>query len=382
VLFIEQQAAFDDLMRELAAEPLVAVDTEAASFHRYHDRIYLIQLSSRTVTAVVDPLGVEDLSALGAVLADPAVEILFHDADYDLRLFEQQYGFRASNLFDTRVASQLLNEPGIGLAALLEKYLQLRLDKKYQRADWSLRPLTTEMLAYAATDTQHLPALRDILRERLESMGRLEWAQEEFRHLEQVRWAAAEDQEPGFLRMKGAKALRGRALAVLRELFEWREAQAKRNDRAAFRVLNNEPMMEMAKTPPTSLDELRQVKGIGHDFAERRGTELLRVIEQALALPESKWPRVERAPRRLPDPAYEARVDKLKALRNELAAKLELQPGVLCPNGTLEAVARAEPKTMTELGAIGELRRWQLAVIGPALLGALLELQEEEKPEE
>ena len=114
------------------------------------------------------------------MLADPAVEIVFHDADYDLRLLDREYGFRANNLFDTRIAAQLLNEPGVGLAALLEKYLGVRLDKRFQRADWSARPLSAEMLAYAASDTRHLPELRDILRPQLEARGRLDWAEEEF----------------------------------------------------------------------------------------------------------------------------------------------------------------------------------------------------------
>src|SRR6185312_12019364 len=115
---------------------------------------------------------------------DPAVEVVFHDADYDLRLLDKEYGLHAETLFDTRVAAQLLNEPGIGLAALLEKYLGVRLDKRFQRADWSARPLSDEMLAYAASDTHHLPPLRDILKAQLEARGRLPWAQEEFSLLE------------------------------------------------------------------------------------------------------------------------------------------------------------------------------------------------------
>ncbi|HET8624632.1 MAG TPA: ribonuclease D, partial [Gemmatimonadales bacterium] len=227
VELIESSGAFDALFAELGAERLLAVDTEAASFHRYRDRVYLLQVSSRRRTAVVDPLAVPDLAALGRVLADPSVETVFHDADYDLRLLEQQYGFRATRLFDTRVAAQLLNEPSIGLAALLEKYFGVQLDKRFQRADWSARPLSRAMIAYAASDTRHLPGLRDVLREQLERRGRLAWAEEEFAQLAQVRWRG-DDSEPGFLRIKGAKALRGRSLAVLREVFEWREEQAAR----------------------------------------------------------------------------------------------------------------------------------------------------------
>src|ERR1043165_1432395 len=122
IRLIDRQDAFSAFMPEIATSDRVAIDTEAASFHRYHDRIYLIQVSTPTTTAVIDPLGVDDLSPIGGMLADFRIEKIFHDADYDLRLFDRQFGFRAKEIFDTRIAAQFINEPAIGLAALLEKY--------------------------------------------------------------------------------------------------------------------------------------------------------------------------------------------------------------------------------------------------------------------
>jgi ribonuclease D len=370
VRLIQTSEELEALAGRLAGEPLLAVDTEAASFHRYHDRVYLLQISSRTETAVVDPLAVGTLAPLARSLADPRVEIIFHDADYDLRLLDREYGFRAANLFDTRIAAQLLNEPGVGLAALLEKHFGLRLDKRFQRADWSARPLSTAMLEYAAADTRYLPALRDILREQLRERGRLEWAEEEFGLLEAIRGGPADGAEPGWLRLKGAKALRPRELAVLRELWEWREGVAQRADRATFRVLNNEPMLLMARQPPADLAALKTTPGIGGEQIERRGREILEAVRRGVELPDDQLPRLERAPRRAHDPVYEARVERLKAARNQLAATFELAPGVLCPNGTLEAIARLHPGTREELATIPGLKRWQLREIGDALLGA------------
>jgi ribonuclease D len=371
VTLIEKQDDIERLFARLRSEPLLAIDTEAASFHRHRDRVYLLQISSRQETAVIDPLAIDSLAAVGQVLEDPGIEVVFHDADYDLRLLHQEYGFSAVNLFDTRVAAQLLNEPGVGLAALLEKYLGVRLDKRFQRADWSARPLSREMLEYAAGDTHHLPVLRDVLKEHLIQKGRLAWALEEFSLLSGVRWPTVKMDEPAYLRLKGAKALNGRGLAVLRELFQWRDDLAQRTDRAAFRILNNEPMLFMAKSPPADLRALKEVRGIGPEQAERRGKEILAAVHRGLGIPENELPQIPRPQRRAPDPAYEARLERLKAIRNTLAARYDLAPGVLCSNGTLEAIARTNPRTIEEMAGIAELRRWQLKEIGGDLLQAL-----------
>ena len=368
---IQTQADLDRFFQRLKDQPLVAVDTEAASFHRFKDRVYLLQVSSREETAVVDPLAVSSLQPLGDILAEPGIEIVFHDADYDLRLLENEYGFRASTLFDTRIAAQLLNEPGVGLAALLEKHLGVRLDKKYQRADWSARPLTPEMLDYAAADTRHLPVLRDLLRERLRELHRLDWAEEEFQLLGAAPRLAVEPDEPGYLRLKGAKALPGRSLAVLRELYQWREDTARRTDKAAFRILNNEPLLLMAKSPPRDMAALKAVRGVGPDQAERRGREILAAVQRGLDVPDGNLPRIERHHRRPPDAAYEARLERLKVARNALATRYDIAPGVLCPNGTLEGIAAVNPRNVQEMGSIRELRRWQLRELGPSLLAAL-----------
>jgi ribonuclease D len=371
VRLLATQDAFDAFLEAVLGESLVAVDTEAASFHRYEDKVYLLQISTRSTTVVVDPLAIPDLSRFGALLGDPAIEVIFHDADYDLRLLERQYGFRARSLFDTRIAAQFLNEPGIGLAALLEKHFGVKLDKKFQRADWSARPLSEEMLAYAATDTHHLPALRDLLREHLASRGRLAWVEEEFQLLEGVSWGPAEDGEPGFLRLKGAKALRGRSLAVLREVFAWRDATARKLDRAAFRILNNEPILAMAKQPPTTIEALKKMPGVGPDTIARRGAEILGAVERALALPEDQWPRIPRAARRPADPTYDERLERLKVARNAIALRLDLAPGVACPNGTLEEFARRAPTTLEGLGAVRSMRKWQREEFGNELLAAV-----------
>jgi ribonuclease D len=371
VRLIDRPESFAALMAEVRGASLVALDTEAASFHRFHDRVYLVQLSTTDVTVVIDPLGV-DLAPIGALLADATVQKVFHDADYDLRLFDKEFGFRARNLFDTRIAAQFLNEPGIGLAALLAKYFGVTADKRFQRADWSARPLSAAMLEYAAGDTDNLCELRNILRSQLDEMGRLSWVAEEFERLEQTRWTApAADPAADFLRLKGARVLDRRALALLRELHSWRAETASGLDRAEFRVVGNEVLLELAQHPLTTLDALAAVRGIGRENVERRGGDILAAIQRGLAVPDSELPRFPRTHRRAPDAGFELRVEALKHGRNAAAERLKLAPGVLCPNGTLEAIARAEPEEVASLHEIPEVRRWQVEVIGAELLAAM-----------
>jgi ribonuclease D len=365
----QQLAAFIAAVRR---EQRVAVDTEAASFHRYRDRIYLLQVSSATQTALIDPLAITDLGPVGALLGDPLVEKVFHDADYDLRVLDRDYRFRAVRLFDTRIAAQLAGEPAIGLAALLEKYSGLKLDKEHQKADWSLRPLTPPMLAYAAADTYYLLSLRDALEQQLRALGRLAWAQEEFQELESLRWRGpAEGDEEGYLRLKGAKALNPRSLAALRELHRWRESVAERDDKAPFRIIGNDALLGVARALPLAPPDLSRVRELPSSLARRHGTALLDGVARAKALPDHELPRIERRPRPQRDAGFDARLEKLKAARNAVATTLGLEAGVLCGRTTLEAVARAKPVNRAELEAIPELHRWQAGVLGDALLEAL-----------
>jgi len=376
VNYIRTPAALADAVAALRREPLVAADTEAASFHRYRDRIFLVQLSSPTLTAIIDPLAIADLSPVGGLLDDPQVEKIFHDADYDLRILDRDYGFRARRLFDTRIAAQLAGEPAVGLAALLAKYVGVTLAKEHQKADWSRRPLPPAMLAYAAADTQHLPALREALRSRLAALQRLAWAEEEFTRLEDLRWTATPDGggPDAFLRVKGAKALPPRPMAALRELYRWREAVAAEQDRATFRIIGNDALLAVARALPRSRAELERVDQVPPALGTRHGGALLDCVRRALALDEVDLPHVERPPRTPRDPSFEARVERLKAARNRVAQELGLEPGVLCGRSTLEAVARAAPlpNDRAGLARIGELRRWQIEALGDALLAALV----------
>ena len=370
---MDTAAALAEVAPALRRAPRIAVDTEAASFHRYRDRIYLLQLAAPGLSLIVDPVAVEDLSAIGALLADPAIEKIFHDADYDLRVLDRDYSFHARRVFDTRVAAQLAGEPAIGLAALLDKHLGVKLSKTHQKADWSLRPLSPAMLAYAADDTRHLLELRDRLAAQLAALGRAAWADEEFQRIEGFRWTAGVDGEEPHLRIKGAKQLSPLSLAALRELVRWRESVAAREDKAVFRIIGNEELVAVATAMPADAAALAKVARLPGALARRHGPALLEAVARAAALPASELPHLLRMQRPPKDPAFDGRVERLKQVRNRVAGELGLDPGVLCGRATLEAVARAVPlpKDRAGLAQLGELRRWQLEALGEALLAVL-----------
>ncbi|MGH7553811.1 MAG: ribonuclease D [Longimicrobiales bacterium] len=372
--YIQSEAALSAAAESLTGAPLVAVDTEAAGYHRYHDRVCLLQLSTRARTYVVDALSLRDLTPLEQIFEDPRTEIVLHDAEYDLRLLARDHSIQVVRLFDTKIAAQFIGEPQIGLAGLVEKYLGVRLDKKHQRADWAHRPLSNELLEYAAEDTRHLPALRDRLLLELQQRGRVAWAEEEFQLRESTRWERASDNGDAFLRIKNTRDLTPRQLAALRELHAWREGVAQERDVAPFRVVTNEALVALARRMPESPAALAEAGGISSGLLARRGSELLRVIRRARDLPENELPRRPRGPRRPPpDPELERLVERLRVVRDRAAEQLALDRGFLMPRQQLEDVARGEPTSTRDLEKVPEMRAWQIEAVGVQLIEALAE---------
>ena len=370
LLYIDSQQEADDFLDDISGIREIAVDTEGASFHRFIDRIYLLQITTRDRSAIIDPLPIGMPKRLGEILEDPKVEVVFHDADYDLRLLHQDYGWHVTNIFDTRIASQLLGIKAFGLAALLEQFFGVKLDKKHQRADWSLRPLPPGMLDYAAQDTKHLLDLRDELRSRLEKLGRLSWAEEEFARLEGTKWEE-DDSSLSFLRIKGARDLTRRELALLRELVPWRDSVAREVDRATFRVMGNEVLLEIARTAPKTVKDLSTLKGMPRGILDRGASAILGAVQRGLEVAEEHLPRFPRAPKWDREEDFDDRVAKLKSVRDAAAVRLSLDPGVLCSRERLEAIARRKPEKVSDLEDVPGIRKWQIAEMGDDFVTAL-----------
>jgi ribonuclease D len=357
-----------------AAMGRFAVDTEADSLHSYFHKVCLIQVSAGDRHWLLDPLAIssDDLTALWKVIEDPKLEIVMHGADYDLRVLDRDFGVHIRGLEDTQMMAQLLGEQKTGLAALLEKEFGLQLDKRHQRADWGRRPLSPDQLAYAARDTAHLVQLADRLRSRLDAMGRWDWADEEFKKLEQVRYEPPVEDPLAFERLKGARSLKGGDRDRLCALHGWREGEAQRRDLPPFKVIGNRPLMELAQRKPETVEELVEVPGLGHRFARRWGRRVLRI----LAKPGTAPPRGARSAAVHPSPKVKSRMKRLLAVRDAAAEELGLPPGLVASRALVQSVSEDPPSsgsTAAGAPAAGGLEGWRLKLLGERVVKALEE---------
>ncbi len=359
-----------DEVVEFAAElnryPVIAVDLEADSMHNYQEKVCLLQFSTPDTTVLIDPLAGADLKALRPILSNREVRKIFHAADYDIRCLARDFDIEINGLFDTMISSQFLGEERFGLADVLRKYFSVELDKQYQRADWSKRPLPEAMIRYAAEDTSYLHGLVENLEAQLIEKGRLEWVQEEFSLMEKVRFAVR--QGPQFLRFKGAGTLDRRQLAGLENLLQWRDSEAQRRDCPLYKVFGNKDLLELARQMP---EKISDVSGISARLLDRYGKRMMPAIQAAHELSDAELPTYPRGERRAKDPQIEKRVSRLKDWRKKVAAELEIDPGVLINNMMLEELARQQPTCETDLEGIDMLKIWQRKVLGAGILQTL-----------
>jgi ribonuclease D len=377
---IENHRDLDALVQELLSKKVVAIDTEADSFYHYFDKTCLVQIATRQQTYLVDPLalgGPAELAPLGPVLASPDIRKVFHAAEYDIYVLRRDCRFSFANLFDTMVSAQLLGYPSIGLAALAERHFGVSLPKDEQRSDWSVRPLRESQLTYAAADVTYLIPLAEKLERELKKAKRLGWALEEFGTLAQREWPEREFDKLGYLRIKGAKGLDSGSLSVLRELYLVRDRRAREIDRPPFKVLSNRALLEIAQQRPASEKRLGEIKGVTELIIRRFGREILGAVK--LGTKRKHGPIPKRAgklngsgnSRRRMDRGTEKRLGVLKRWRARRAKELCLDPGVMCPNSALEAIAWLNPCDGSELASLSEVKGWFAQSFGEEVTEAL-----------
>lgn len=366
-------AAADRAVALIAHAPWAAVDCEADSLHHYTEKLCLFQVSIPGHDFIFDPLSGAGLEAASGALA--ARPLIFHGADFDIRMLKRSYGFHPrAGIFDTMLAAQLLGSEGQGLADLARHYCGVTLVKSGQKADWSRRPLTAALLEYASNDTRYLHAIRTEMESELRALGRLGWLHQACDRLLNYLATAKEDApDPGTRwQIKGSKELKDRALTLLKALWEWREAEAQNRDRPSFKVFHGEDLIHMAKwasahAHPPDITHLpnapRSVK--------REARLLNAVIREAWDAPAAHFQTKPPAKHKRWTDRMHRHYLKLKELREAKAKELKIQPSLLGTNATLEAIVSAAPGNFEALSTLSFLMPWQIDVMGDDILSVL-----------
>src|SRR5512146_2790881 len=215
---IETPRRLTELVADLRRQPRIAVDTESNSLHAYHERVCLVQFSTPETDYVLDPLALDDLSALGPIFASPAIEKIFHASEYDILCLRRDFGFSFAAIFDTMQAGRILGRRQAGLDRLLEEKFGVKMNKRFQKADWAVRPLSRDLLLYARLDTHYLIPLRDMLKAELEEKGLWQLAEEDFELARHPNGTKPKLELPAWARYSTRRDLNERDLTILDSL--------------------------------------------------------------------------------------------------------------------------------------------------------------------
>lgn len=373
-VLVEDERGFGELLGVLEGAEEIAVDTEADSFFSYREKVCLIQVTAEGVDYLVDPLGDLDIGGLGEVLADPRRTKVFHDGEYDVLILKRDYGFEFAGLFDTRVAAAALGSEQPGLASVLSARFGIELDKSMQRSDWSQRPLSAKQIAYARLDTRFLVELMHEQRTELERMGRLDILEGECRRLEALDPPLLSFQPDEFVKIKGARKLKGMALRYLRELFVLRDELAREKDQPPFRILNNQLLLELADAPPANVEALMGRKGFPKRSSSRPLAEhVMECLEHARQLgPLDRLPKLpsKDGSDRLDEEGHEIH-EHLKGWRRKQADREGYDASLVLNRHVLIRLSLERPSNPEALESIEGLLPWQLDRFGQDLLTAI-----------
>ncbi len=381
---VEDEPTLREVVDRLERSRVIGIDTESDSSYAYQEKVCLIQVSDLEYDYIIDPLAIDDTSSLGPVLANPEIVKVLHGADYDIACLDRDYGFRFRGLFDTLVAAQLIGMERIGLADLIDRYFGITIDKQYQRHNWGLRPLEPEHVAYARGDTHFLLALHEIMLRTVKRRGRLRHLREECRLLQHKRWTGRGHDPEGWVDLKGASDLDATGMRVLRRLYEFRDGQARRQDRPVYKVIPDGVLVDLAEHRPDDREALDKLFPRKQAMRRRYGSGLLSAIRKGLDDPDVEIPQKRRRKKTRPRTALRTRLRgrqaervmaSLKQWRNELVEREPgLTPFTVASNSTLKWIASLRPQSLEELEQVPEVRKWQVADFGEEILALLDEV--------
>ena len=354
----------------LEKEAVIGVDLEADSMFHYQEKVCLLQFSTPSCNILVDPLATKDLSPLGPIFKNPKILKIFHGADYDIRSLYRDFKIEVNALFDTQIAARFLGLRDIGLASLLNERLSIIVKKKYQKKDWSQRPLPAPMLQYAVHDTCYLLSLSQNLMAELREVNRLSFVEEECQLQTTVR-SAAPNNDPMFLKFNGAGRLERRKLAVLEALLQLRDQVARRRDLPLFKVMGNSQIMAMAKRKPLKMGDLQGIRGFSAKQIDQLGPAILKAVSPALALPEKMLPVYPRKNSETIGPRVGERMKHLKEWRDRRGSELGVDPALVCTNAQAKTLALLNPHIPEDIKEIPEVKNWQREQFGLEICGVL-----------
>lgn len=368
--FINTPASLKAFAKAAAKADIIAVDLEADSMFHYKEKVCLLQMGANGHTAVIDPLAVTDLSVLKTLFENESICKIFHGADYDIRSLYRDFGIAIKNLFDTQLACMYLGYKETGLEAVVAKHFGVTLNKKYQKKDWSQRPLPTGMVDYAASDVAYLIPLAKALTRALKKKNRLEWVAEECRLLSGVRPPEIND-DPLYLKFKGAGRLEPSQLASLEALLQMRNTIARKKDRPLFKVISNTALKKIALADPSSLKKLKEVEALSARQMEMYGKLVMASLREARRLKKDELPRYPRCRSPRLSPRVPERVNRLRNWRDDMAAKLALDPGLVINRAVIKSIAVNNPTRKDDLTQVEGIHNWQIKAFGADLIKAL-----------
>ena len=358
--------ALQGMIATLEKEPSVAVDTESNSLYAYQEQVCLIQFSTPTEDFLLDPLALPNLDSLAPLFSNPKIEKIFHAAEYDLICLHRDFGFEFANLFDTMIAARILGYEAVGLAKLLEIKFNVKVDKKFQKANWGQRPLNDEMLNYARLDTHYLIALRSLLQKELEEKQRWLLAQEDFGMVSYLNGNGGGRPLPAIWeRVGGRIKLNPRQATVLNEVCLAREEIAAKLDRPVFKGISNKLLLKMAEEQPRSRRELEE-SGLTAHQVKRFGKPFLAAVERGLQANVVRPTLMQR-----PSDAYLLRLDKLRNWRKERAQKIGVESDIVLPRVLMEEIAKENPRNENELARIMHKSPWRLETYGSEIISKI-----------
>jgi ribonuclease D len=344
LVWVDQPQKLRDISKMLSAQDILAVDTESNSLYAYQEQVCLIQFSTREKDLLVDALALPDLSPLEPIFRSESIMKVFHAAEYDLICLHRDYGFKFNFLFDTMIAARTLGYQKIGLGSLLEKYFQIHVDKKYQRANWGRRPLKPEMLEYARLDSHYLIPMAEILQKELHERGRWELAREDFERLTQNIEDTTESSGDDFWKLHGARDLNPKQAAVLKSVYQYRESQAEKQDRPPFKVLSHQTLVNIAQQLPENLESLADTSSLNQRLVRRYGKGLIQAIREGEKAPLEFRPRNGR-----PEEAVLNRINLLREWRKQAGQDMGVPSDVVLPKDVLNRIAWGNPQNKNEL---------------------------------